>query len=212
MDGSIMLYFEDIRLLYTSDYRLNNAMIHTLNSKPIKSKVDKLVIDGTFHHPSIRFLTEEQSRNMFKQFVADELDGLKQLAVGIYHVGTCDLFKSMGIKFRIHHTISENIKKQLQVMYTDLIVETSRFMLVNPRLFRKLDEFNHVKTIVPSALWFCCSGNMQYTNKCTKDIRGVYRINYTRHSDYYDNMKLIELVNAKKVDIVHDLKVNISCV
>lgn len=210
MEGSVMLYFQDIQLLYTSDYRLNDIMIENIKSLNING-LKKLILDGTFHHPDVKFLTEQQSCSVFEQFILNETTINDEVAVGIYHVGTCDLFRSLGFKFKIHNTISDTIKKQLNIMYGDIISKHSRYLLVNPRLFNNIVECKEIKIVIPSALWFCCEDNMQYINTYSKDVNGIYRINYTRHSDYYDNNDLIELLNPNEVEIIHNLKVNLKC-
>jgi hypothetical protein len=202
LPGSLMLFFPTESILYTGDYRLNKSMRHSL-IKRVKH-VKTIYADGTYHDRNVKFLSEFDCIILMQEFV-NTIPG--KIAIGVYHIGTCSLLSKMGIKFTIDISVSENLRKCLLVMFSNCIVSESRFLIVNPRKFH-----NHVYTlIIPSSLWFSCQGHMEYVHDVVQDIKEQLRINFTCHSDYWDNMELVDELEADNLILLNQSRVNLQC-
>lgn len=205
LPGSLMFYFPTMKTLYTGDYRLNAKMIKELRQRLRAEQVETIFVDGTYHHPSVRFLSEEESVVLFEEFIAHTRG---RIAIGVFHIGTCALLARLGIKFRVDESLSENLKKSLYVMFSRFIVERSRFVVVNPHKFKRK---RGISVIIPSSLWFSCKGNMRHVGDIVLDAHGNWRLNYTCHSDYWDNLQLGELLSAQKLVAINESRVNLEC-
>jgi Cft2 family RNA processing exonuclease len=205
LPGSIMLYFPDKYILYTGDYKLSTKMLRNLKHKI--GKVDTLYIDGTFHDSGLKFLSEQESINLFHKFIKD-VDG--PIAIGVFHVGTCALLKKMGLRFSLDKSISQDLRVCLSVMFKNYLLPKgkARFVLVQPNKFLNKEQYN---MIIPSSLWFACHDNIKYIHKIVQDNRGNWRINFTCHSDYYDNVYLAQELDVDKIELLNDSKVNLKC-
>ena len=211
LPGSIMFFFPVRGILYTGDYRLSSEMNYCFEKIKQIKQIKQIYIDGTFHHPSIKFLSIEQSIALMRAFM-NTIEG--PIAIGIYHAGTCALLNQMNLKCSIHSSISEQLRETLFFMYPDLIVKhgKERVILINPSKADTDVNLNKHTVIVPSSLWYCCKGNMEFVNKVVKDKRGHWRINFTCHSDYYDNLRIISTFNVKNVDLINTSRFDLDCV
>lgn len=192
MPGSMMLYFSDLKLLFTSDYRLNEKMINCLKKEHIKDNTETLVVDGTFHHPNIKFISDFEGCTLFKSIVNDmfNIQTHDVIAVGAYHIGTCHIFDLMQIRFQLHSSLSDNLRRQIMLIYPHLISDDSIYTIVNPSKFK---NNNRAIVIIPSALWYCCDENTKHVRYAYVDKDRI-RINFSRHSDYHENMQLYRLL------------------
>lgn len=202
LPGSIMFYFPTQSVLYTGDYRLNSNMLVYLKKRI--NDVKTIYVDGTYHHPDVSFLSEGDSISLMYDFI-DKVKG--NIAIGVFHIGTCTLLSKMGINFKIDSSVPERLNMILRVMFGNFVVDDSRFLIVHPHKFND-SSYN---LIIPSSLWFSCEGNMKYAKGIVADFKGQWRINYTCHSDYWDNILLKDVLGAKNIFLINKSRVNLKC-
>lgn len=210
--GSLMFYFPSLKMLYTGDYRVSNAMLNRLK-KGLRD-VETLYIDGTFHSAKLgKFLTRESSVQLLREFITAKAKDAT-IAFGIFHAGTCALLVELGIKFSIDEaSICLSLQDTLRTMYPNNVVlhGNTRFKVVQPNKFIKKDNDDIV--VIPCALWFCCQSNMNVArDRLVQDKNGNWRLNFTCHSDYYENMRLIEtLGHPSAVRFINEANVDLVC-
>lgn len=203
LPGSIMLYFPELQVFYTGDYRLNEPMLENIRQTVAHRMIHSLYVDGTYHHMSLRFLSEIKSRSIFEKFLDDHPGSI---AVGIHHVGLCALIVGSGYKFSIDESISSSLARQINILYPYSVKPDQRLLLVNPRYF-----ISSCTLLIPSSLWFACAGNASKVDTPVLDKKGRWRLNYTRHSDFWDNSLLQQTLNAKQMIPVGPIRVNLAC-
>jgi Cft2 family RNA processing exonuclease len=187
--GGMMLLFEQEGchpLFYTGDYRYVPDLV--LPSIPIGT----LYHDSLFHDPAVRFLTLEEScalaaawtlRHPVPKFVA------------YAHLGTCQLLTALhrtwGLTFRLDQQyMTKTDIADLMALYTywDPASDFTLVHIKNPEPPTPL--------LVPTCLWHSV-GHARFipTTVCQyrPDLDGlVCRINFTNHSDFQDNLALVQ--------------------
>lgn len=201
--GSIMLYIPKYSIFYTGDYRLNSDMLNDL--KMSIGNVNTFYVDGTFHNKQIKCFSEKQSIHTLCTFIKRHHD---LIYIGIRHIGTCTLLVKCGLKFQIDPSLSAYTDQQIRLMYSKHVVPSSRFVVTNPNTY---DPIQHT-VIIPSSLWFLCKKNPNQSRyDIVKDHNGFWRMNYTCHSDYHDNMLLYSELHVQNMQILNTPKFNLSC-
>jgi hypothetical protein len=203
LPGSIMCYFVEQKTLYTGDYRYNVSGMCKLGD----IEVDVLYYDATFHDPNTWNISMRDSELLFTKFKARCID--TKLYVGIYHTGTCALLVSTGTKFCFDSSVPEVLVTKLRFLYGSHIVHPSEAecVVIQPHHFKTL---HGRELLIPSALWYRCNEN-QSNHVITRDYRGYWRLNYSGHSDYYENMKLFNHLKPNKKIACGNLKKNLYC-
>lgn len=203
LPGSLMFYIPHSDILYTGDYRLNKQMLKYVKRR-IK-QVDTIFVDGTFHHPNIKLLSEDKSVRLFRNFITDTTG---PIAVGIYHAGICALLTKLNLRFAIHSSVPTKLRRSLHCMFGDNIAKRSRFMIVNPATFKGRSH----TLIIPSSLWFNCRGNSAFVDRVVWDPdKHGWRLNFTCHSDYADNITLFDALKVTKPVLLNDNRANLEC-
>ena len=205
MRGSVMLYFAKRKTLYTSDFRYTPEMGIALKTKI--GSVRDLYVDGTFHSPELRFMSEEDSIVAFLAAL-DRAPG--PVGVVAHHAGTVEIMDKANVDFVIDRSISPKLRDVLKTMYGKRVKRSANVRVVNPK--RLKDERKLSVMIIPSSLWYACEGNAKFARKAQVfDRNGHLRINFTRHSDYTDNLALAEMLQAKNVFVIGKTKSGLRC-
>ena len=217
LPGSIMFYYPEKHTFYTGDYRLSNRMLFDLQKHDIVKPIENLYVDGTFHSPELTFLDAIGSMRVLTTFL-ETVPRSTTIAFGIFHAGTCRLLVDLGIKFVIDDTICLSLHDMLRTMYPKHVIDTSvaarrkqpRFRVVQPNKFIKSDD---VLVIIPCALWFCCVSNRKQRNYRTmiQDNNQNWRLNFSCHSDYKDNLVLARELQAKRIVTIGEPNINLLC-
>ena len=170
----------------------------------MKYPISRLFVDGSFHDPKYKFLSKKKSERLFMSFIR-MFRG--PIMVGIYHVGVCTLLSDLNLRFAIHESISEKLKNQLEIIFEEHVDPDARLVLVKPAKYQS----SEYPTIIPCALWFSCYNNISFINTIVMDNRGNWRINYSCHSDFFENMSLIQVVNPREIVILNKINKITSC-
>ena len=169
-----------------------------------KPKVRHLFVDGTFHNRNIKLNSEEDSVHVLREFLSKSRRS-PRIYIGIYHVGTCHLLKQAGLKFKVGDSLSDKNKEAISVMFPEQVDEESRIVLVKPNKQSPL--------LIPSALWYCCKSKKHIPKDVVVRDRKKqgWRMNFTCHSSFRDNVYLKNLLGASRMTLINDPRTDITC-
>jgi len=209
LPGSIMLYLPGSKTLYTGDYRLSVSMLQAL--VPFRGLIHDLYVDGTYHSPDVCMLSQKQSVALFEKFLRRKTEQNRRLVIGLYHVGTCALLVHAGLKFCLDVSVSSSVRCAAETLYGPWLVSQYApgvAILVHPKKYVRhcLDT-----VVIPCSLWFNCRGHHQYVREMTMDVVGQWRLNYTCHSDYYDNLYLQRFLGCRVMIPLNESRVSLAC-
>jgi len=190
MAGSAMFFFDNhVRsVMYTGDYRYHHTMI-------LPNRADIVFIDGTFNRKPIRMLTMPQSCQLLHSWLTNnDHDPSNPLYVGYFHFGTLTLlygtYMEYGCKFRLEQKrMTEEDYNICLIMYPDMWDQNSR-NIVTPVYARNKEPLPD-PIIMASTGWSMMEENHDHMGTITKDRRGHYRMNFSNHSDIYENEEML---------------------
>jgi hypothetical protein len=183
--GSIMLYFEFDKntVLYTGDYRYNQKMV-------LPTNVQTLFIDNTFNNTS-HLLTLQRSTDLTISWL-NRLNTYRTLYIGFFSTGTCELLKNIhlqtGLKFDIS-ALNQETYDICNIMYSSNVWSHKSKIKIVPGFGGQTTAKTPI--LYPSSQWWLYNYNGN-NNDIVTDGTGVYRVNFTTHSDKCDNLALIK--------------------
>lgn len=200
MIGSAMFYFEinGKNIMYTGDYRYHPSMRF-----PEGERIDSLYLDKTFQRIKGHMLPLRKSVGLAETWMrAMAKKSLEVVYVGYFHLGTCELLyawhRAFGRKYSLERQfLTEEEFNIAQGMYGGDMwwqkgeVPSKPHILVTPVFRRKADNPIRKPILMASARWGT-QNNLTFINQVASDGDGTFRINFTNHSDSYDNQALID--------------------
>lgn len=181
MKGSIMLFieFNYKRILFTSDYRYHSNML--------LPKCDEVYFDNIFHKKGIQMNTLSESLELLHKWMDAMFQSFDHIYIALVHIGTVDLlhhyFKKTGTQYAISSDcLSTRDFELMNMLWKPLINNKSNIHLIS---FKNIHK--HKPILIPSAMWFYIKDNITQRKQIVQDGINKFRINYTQHSDYYDN-------------------------
>ena len=200
LPGSIMIHLVSQDILYTSDYRPNSRLLKAVSTHV--RLVDTVYVDGTFHHPDLKFISEKQSLALMRTVLREPGTHL----IGIHHVGVCTLLTKLKMKFFPHPSLSAYLINALETLFGEHLDPESDIQIVSSRTYP-----GHEQLLVPSALWFACRANMYKMARIVLDERQNRRINYSCHATFVENQALATRVNAQNVIPIGEPRAHLEC-
>lgn len=212
MPGSFALYFPAPHShLYCGDFRLSEQFLDHVQLLGIPGNgLKKLWLDGTFNNQKCRFLKPEDSLKLFKKWMWENKEE-QHVYVGLHHAGTAMLLVEAGLKFGIHPSVNQRLKNALTSNYPAHVSTSSseRIVVVKPTP----EVCSQVWPIlVPCSLYYACKDRHTLADRASVDERGCTRINYATHSDYVDNLRLIEVLRPDDIGVVGDTRTALPCI
>lgn len=184
---------QDQRILFTGDYKLPTRKIDI-------PKCDILFFDNTFHVPGFRMNTQEESLVLLKQWIDEMLLHHKKCYIVVPHIGTMDLLYHLnlraGYRFRVSIKCMRRYDlKLIHTLWTALCDNKSQIILVS---LMDNKQHRHRPILLPSARWFFLSlKHNQKRTQVIEDQNGLYRLNFSQHSDYYENQQLMQSTGSR---------------
>jgi hypothetical protein len=124
-------------------------------------------------------------------------------------VGTLSLLAKLDLIFKIDSSVSENMRNQILTMYGKHVSSKADISIIQTQKFTNKPN---TCLIVPSALWFGCQGrNKLATKGIIKDKPFTFRLNYSCHSSYSENLLLKKTLQAEKMILLNSSRVNLKC-
>lgn len=187
--GGAMIHIEccHLSILYTGDYRYSPKL-------KLPKNIDIAFIDGTFHDDMLKLATTEQSAQLVHQWISAFHN--ENIYIGFTHLGTCQLLQKVTQTYG--HTFSLDSKafpqdtiNIIQKAYPKLLTKNSNILITPARIRGQIIE-NKVPMLIPSARWSRLPEYQHLSNHIATNHKGLYRINFTNHSDHDDNLQLIK--------------------
>ena len=203
MAGSAMFHFNTNKLsvFCTCDYRYTPQ----LHLPPRGTRIHVLYIDATFQSVKVPLLSTETSAALAHDWISYMSTASEEtpLFLGFCHFGSCELFyalhRTYGYTFHFRRgKLPQERYNIAKLIHPEMWDETSRLIVVPSRINPK--ELP-TPILLPSANWHAfVEGNQALVDCISEDHNGQYRLNFTNHSDAFDNAAVVKRL---KPDITH---------
>ena len=198
MIGGAMFYFkrDQQTVLYTGDYRYSPSMI-------LPSYADSIFLDGLYHDSPVRLLTNDQSCTLVHSWIQhNDEDTNHPLYIGYFHFGTCELLHGLHTNYNYTFQLQQKFMTEEDfnvclMMYPEMWNQNSN-LIVTPVHSRNKEPLP-LPIMLASAGWSMLKENQQYMGEVAVDHLGHYRINFSNHSDMYENQALLSRVKHSQV-------------
>ena len=188
--GGAMFYFQSRRgnVFYTGDYKYYPFLIYPKD-------VDILFLDNTYHDKKLKFNTFKQSVDLLKEWLNADYEGTKY--IGYIHLGTCELLAETPFQYRLD--LDQKHTKMAEIAYPDLWNPASKFVVTHTH---RRGTVLPLPIIIPSARYHLQHQSDVHSITYT-DKSGKYRLNFTNHSNYGENIELIRQLNPEEVILIN---------
>jgi hypothetical protein len=183
--GGAMFYIEynAKKILYTGDFKYSKSLRHLKN-------IDTLFIDGTFNHITTPLPTLKKSVDLLLSWISS-WEKSKMIYIGYTHIGVCELLKHTKLQFKLCSDIPKVTKKAIEVGYSSILDSKSK-IVITPFRTRGKNILTKKPMLIISARFALLPENHTFLNEIATNNKGLYRLFFSNHSHYPENLKLIK--------------------
>lgn len=212
--GSVSFYFPRCPLhescFYSSDWRPNSVILDVLKRNKVHVELGTAYLDATFQHQHYDWPTHADSLKLFRLFCNyfHSKHPSTPLNIGVHHPGQVLILVFDKKTFKIHESVPVSLRKKLELHYPEFIDAESKFVVVKPTNFFREDEG---PVLVPCTLYFACEGKFRDARRITRDERGHYRLAFSLHANFKENLFVAETLRPKNLQFIHEKKIDLKC-